>query len=65
VSASRSYTLCAVGVQPLLLVAQNPYPEVYLGCFFTKATRIVYANWVALTIVEGGTLSTAYLEDSR
>ena len=49
---------CLRALNPSVLVAQNPYPEIFRGCFFTKATRLAFAIWVTITIVEGGTLST-------
>jgi len=39
-----------------LLAVWNPYPEVYLGCIYNRGTRLVFANWVILSIEEGGTL---------
>jgi len=32
---------------------QNPYPELYSGCAFSKATRLVYVNWLIVTVREG------------
>ena len=54
-------TFVAARVRPLPLDTQNPYPEIYRGCAYDTATRVIYVNWVILTIVEGGTLSTTQL----
>jgi len=32
---------------------QNPYPEIYRGCAYTQARRILFANWIIFTIGEG------------
>jgi len=32
---------------------RNPYPELHRGCVYNKANRLVYANWLIITIVEG------------
>jgi len=42
-----------------LLVVQNQYPELYRGCAFTKSTRLIFADWVIIAIVEGGMPSTS------
>ena len=36
----------------------NPYPEIYRGCAYGGGTKVIFANWVVLTIEEGGTLRT-------
>lgn len=46
-------TLLAITEIPLLVI-QNPYPEIYRGCIAIRATKIIYANWVMFTIVDGG-----------
>ncbi|KAF9650130.1 hypothetical protein BDM02DRAFT_1515285 [Thelephora ganbajun] len=32
---------------------QNPYPGIYRGCVAISATKIVFANWVVFTVLEG------------
>jgi len=32
---------------------ENPHPELHGGCVYNKSTRLVYANWLIITIVEG------------
>jgi len=43
-----------------LLVVQNPYPEIYRGCMATRATRLIFVNWVVFIVMEGGTLHTTW-----
>jgi len=53
----HSTAVPARGAKPFPPVVQNQYPELYRGCAFTKSTRLIFADWVVIAIVEGGTPS--------
>lgn len=47
----------------VLLVVQNPFPEIYRGCMATRATKLIFVNWVIFIVMEGGMLhATRYWE---
>ena len=52
---SRS-TFVPASAQPFLLVIENQYPEIYGGCAYNHATRLIFVDWIMLSVVEGGTL---------
>ena len=48
----------SAGTELFLLAVWNPYPEVYRGCIYNRGTRLVFVNWVIISIEEGGAPKT-------
>jgi len=51
-------TSLSMGVKSFPPDTSNPYPELYKGCVYNEATRLIFVNWVIITVVEGGMPST-------
>jgi len=62
-----SFFLCSTSVppsaKPFPLAIQNPYPEIFRGCFYGDGTRLIFVNWVIIVIEEGGTLSAVQSQE--